>query len=230
MVIGETSFGKGTVQTVADLDELAKNDKPEYGEVKMTIAQFFRINGGTTQLRGVTPDIKLPSMTDTKDFGESSFDNALPWTQIKAADFTPEGNLDAIVPMLIASHDKRVSHDKDFKYLQEDIAEVNKVRRTNLISLNEAERRKQREAQEQRDKSRENDKGSNGTEKAVATASHVFQDDGMLSSERKLSTDLAIEDANKKARDILLTEAANIVSDEAGLLKDNPKLAAIVAP
>ena len=57
VIIGEPSFGKGTVQTVVDLDEEARNPKPEFGELKMTVAQFFRINGGTTQLRGVTPDI-----------------------------------------------------------------------------------------------------------------------------------------------------------------------------
>ena len=225
VVIGETSFGKGTVQTVADLDQIAKNNKPEFGEVKMTIAQFFRINGGTTQLRGVTPDIKLPSMNDTKDFGESSFDNALPWSQIKPADYKPEGNLAAIVPMLIASHDKRVSQDQDFKYLQEDIAEFDKMRRTNLISLNEADRLKQRKAQESRDKSRDKNRDDDKSHKATAKAgSHAFQDDGMLSSERNLSADLAIENADKNAKDILLNEAAHVISDEAELLKNNPRL------
>jgi len=231
VVIGETSFGKGTVQTVADLDELAKNDKPEYGDVKVTIAQFFRINGGTTQLRGVTPDISLPSMTDPEEFGESSFDNALPWTQIRAADYTPEGNLAGILPTLVASHNKRISHDRDFSYLQEDIAEVNKLRRANLISLNEADRRKEREAQEAREKSREKDSGNNGSGKASASAvNHALQDDGMLSSERDLSDDLAMEKANKKAKDILLDEAAHVVSDEAGLLKSEPKLEASISP
>lgn len=231
VVIGETSFGKGTVQTVADLDRLAKNDKPEFGEVKMTIAQFFRINGGTTQLRGVTPDIKLPSLNDTKDFGESSFDNALPWSQIKAADYRPEGNLTTIVPMLIASHDKRVSHDQDFRYLQEDIAELNKIRQTNLISLNEADRRKERDAQESREKYRDKSRGDNQSHKTSAKAgSHAFQDDGMLSSERNPSADLAIENANKNAKDILLNEAAHVISDEAGLLKTNPRLAENISP
>ena len=227
VVIGATSFGKGTVQTVADLDQIAKNDKPEFGEVKLTIAQFFRINGGTTQLRGVTPDISLPSMTDTKEFGESSYDNALPWTQIKAADYTPEGNLSGIVPVLIASHDKRVSQDKDFQYLQEDIAEFDKLRRKNLISLNEADRRKEREAQEAREKSREQNSGDNKSAKASAAA---LQDDGMLSSERNLGADLAIENANKNAKDILLNEAAHILSDEVGLLKNNPRFAASISP
>ena len=231
VVIGETSFGKGTVQTVADLDRIARNDKPEFGEIKLTIAQFFRINGGTTQLQGVTPDIKLPSMTDMQDFGESSFDNALPWSQIKAADYRPEGNLASIVPMLVASHDKRISHDKDFQYLQEDIAEVNKLRRTNLISLNEADRRKERDAEEARDKARESSSGDNKSNKASAVAeSHMLQDDGMLPSERKLSADKAIENANKSAKDILLNEAAHVVSDEVGLLKANSRLTASISP
>ncbi len=231
VVIGETSFGKGTVQTVADLDQIAKNDKPQFGAIKMTIAQFFRINGGTTQLRGVSPDIKLPSMTDTEEFGESSFDNALPWTQIKAADFTPEGNLTTILPMLIANHDKRVSHDKDFKYLQEDIAEFKKMRQKNLISLNEDDRRKERETQEAREKSREKNRGGDESDKASAQArSHALQDDGMLSSERNLSADLAIENANKNAKDILLNEAVHILSDEVGLQKVDSRLAASISP
>ncbi|MGZ3237280.1 MAG: S41 family peptidase, partial [Burkholderiaceae bacterium] len=85
LIIGEQSYGKGTVQTMISLDQIAKNEKAGLGELKMTIAQFFRVNGGTTQLRGVTPDIGFPAISDTESFGESSFDNALPWTQIKSA-------------------------------------------------------------------------------------------------------------------------------------------------
>lgn len=217
VVIGGTSFGKGTVQTVADLDQIAKRDKPQLGELKLTVAQFFRINGGTTQLRGVTPDIKLPTLIDTADFGESSYDNALPWTQIKAADYIPAGNLSAIVPRLIASHDKRISHNQDFRYLQEDIAEIDTLRRKNQVSLNESERRKERKTQEARIKSR-----------AVAVDTK-FQDDGMLSSERKLSDELALEKANKNTKDVLLNEAAHIVSDEAVLLADT-RIAATTSP
>jgi carboxyl-terminal processing protease len=221
VVIGETSFGKGTVQTVADLDQLVKNDKPEFGEVKMTIAQFFRINGGTTQQRGVTPDITLPSLSDASDFGESTFGNALPWSQIKAADYKPDGDLSGILPLLIASHNKRINHDRDFKYLEEDIADFNKMRRTNLISLNETERRKEREAQEARDAYRE----KSGSQSGKSVAAQAFQDDGMLSSERNLNTELAIEHANRNAKDILLGEAAHIVSDEARLLSSDSRLA-----
>jgi len=231
VVIGETSFGKGTVQTVADINQIANLDKPQLGEIKFTVAQFFRINGGTTQLRGVIPDIKFPTLADTADFGESSYDNALPWSQIKMADYVPAGDLTGIVPKLIASYDKRISHDKDFKYLQEDIAELDTLRQKNLISLNETERRKEREAQEAREKSREKTGAANRPDKASPlAANNKFRDDGMLSNERDLSDDLAIEKANNSAKDILLNEAAHIVSDAAALLKPDPRLAASTSP
>jgi carboxyl-terminal processing protease len=155
LIIGEPSFGKGTVQTLVNLDRFAQGDKAKYGELKMTIAQFFRINGGTTQLRGVTPDIKLPTMSDSDSFGESSYDNALPWTMIKPAVYIPAGELKEIVPLLDKKHEARVAKDKDFQYLLEDIALVKKQRKDNLISLNEAARRKERDAQEARAKLRE---------------------------------------------------------------------------
>ncbi|WGG52618.1 carboxy terminal-processing peptidase [Rugamonas sp. DEMB1] len=156
LIIGEASFGKGTVQTLVNLDRFAQGEKaPRLGELKMTIAQFFRINGGTTQLRGVTPDIKLPAMADGDSFGESSYDNALPWTSIKPAVYITAGELKEIVPMLDKRHEARVAKDKDFQYLQEDIALAKKIRKENLISLNETVRRKERDTQEARSKLRE---------------------------------------------------------------------------
>ena len=235
LVIGETSFGKGTVQTVLDLDRLEKSDKPKFGELKMTIAQFFRINGGTTQMRGVVPDISLPMISDAEDFGESSYDNALPWSQIKPAAYKSAGSLTGIMPQLIAIHDARVSKDKDFKALREDIAEFNTQRKKNLISLNETDRRKERAVQEARILAREkNDaakKGGNSADKeALVDDSAAFEDDGLQSNERNLAADLAIEKARKNAKDVLLNEAVHILSDEVGLLKADPKLASTVLP
>ncbi|MGV7207447.1 carboxy terminal-processing peptidase [Oxalobacteraceae bacterium A2-2] len=155
IIIGEPSFGKGTVQTMINLDRYASSDKSRYGDLKMTVAQFFRINGGTTQLRGVTPDIKLPSMTDPDSFGESSYDNALPWTSIKPAPYIATGDMKDIVPLLDKRHEARIAKDKDFQYLAEDIALANKQRKDNLISLNEKARRKERDEQEARAKLRE---------------------------------------------------------------------------
>lgn len=238
LVIGEPSFGKGTVQTMVNLDQIAHNDKAKFGELKMTIAQFFRINGGTSQLRGVIPDISFPTTSDTESFGESSYDNALPWGKIKAAKYTPAGDLTDLLPMLQARHDARVAQDKDFQYLREDIAEFNMQRKKNLLSLNEAERRKERDAQEARLKSREK---NGGTEKAAnektipkgkskALKLVAFEDDGLQANERTLTAELTAEKAQKNAKDVLLNEAVQILGDEIGLLKTNTKLATHVLP
>jgi carboxyl-terminal processing protease len=155
LIIGEPSFGKGTVQTLINLDRFGQSDKSRFGELKMTIAQFFRINGGTTQLRGVTPDIKLAATSDAESFGESSYDNALPYTQVKPAVYIPAGELKEIVPILDKKHEARVAKDKDYQYLLDDINYVKKQRKDNVVSLNETVRRKERDQQEARAKLRE---------------------------------------------------------------------------
>ena len=88
LIIGETTFGKGTVQNLIDLDRWPANEEPQFGQVKLTIAQFFRVSGGSTQHKGVVPDIRFPVTVDASEFGESTYDNALPWTRIAAAPHT----------------------------------------------------------------------------------------------------------------------------------------------
>lgn len=235
LVIGEPSFGKGTVQTIVDLADAANlpaPNKPKLGELKMTIAQFFRINGGATQLRGVTPDIALPSALDAERFGESSYDNALPWTQVKAADYSPIGDLTDLLPMLQARHDSRVAQDKEYKLLLEDIAEVHTQRKKNVISLNEAERRKERDRLEARAKAREERTGNASAAQLAASAGikRQQQDDGLQFNERSLADELAAEKARKDAKDVLLAETGQVMCDETALLKTNSKLAARVLP
>ena len=259
LIIGEPSFGKGTVQTLVNLDRFGQSEKARYGELKMTIAQFFRINGGTTQLRGVTPDIKLPVMADSDAFGESSYDNALPWTAIKPAVYLPAGDLKEIVPLLDKKHEARVAKDKDYQYLLDDIALAKKQRKENFISLNEAARRKERDAQEARAKLREarlvanvpgsddpvlipdpkdalnkavSAKPANGkTPPKVATVKGALRtDDGLQADERALSAELDAENAAKAAKDVLLNEAVHILADEVSLLKTDTRLASRVLP
>jgi carboxyl-terminal processing protease len=230
VIIGEPSFGKGTVQTVVSLDQVAHNEKPQFGELKMTIAQFFRLNGGTTQLRGVVPDIRFPTVSDTEHFGESSYDNALPWTEIKAANYLPVGDLSRMLPLLENRHASRIAKDKDFQYLLEDLREVQEQRNKRELSLNEAERRKEREIREARLKQREESKGAeagkNGKPiKQAAVRKILPQDAGLRAGERSLSEELADEKAQKEAKDIWLDEAARIVGDEAAMLKTEPQLA-----
>jgi carboxyl-terminal processing protease len=223
IIIGEPSFGKGTVQTLVPLDRFAQSDKARYGELKMTIAQFFRINGGTTQLRGVVPDIKLPSLSDAEGFGESSYDNALPWTSIKPAYYAPSGDLRELVGPLQKRHEARIAKDRDFQFLQQDIIELRKQRKENSISLVETVRRKERDQQEARAKERERrlaGKDSNGPR----------SDDGLQADERSLKDDIAAEKAAKSAKDVFLTEAANIMADEVAMLRTDTRMASRVAP
>ncbi len=236
LVIGEGSFGKGTVQALINLDEVAKNDKQKFGELKLTVAQFFRINGGTTQLRGVKPDIVLPAFADAEGFGESSYDNALPWVQVKAADYAPAGDLHFLLPVLQKRHEVRVKNDKDLRLLEEDIAEFNLQRKKNLVSLNEAERRKERDIQDAKLGSREayEDVGQSVRgrlgRKQEPTKGKALRDDGLQADERDLAKELAAEKADKNVKDVLLNEAAQILSDEVGLLKPGAGLAARAKP
>lgn len=203
IIIGEPSFGKGTVQTVVDLDRVARNSKPELGQLKLTIAQFFRVDGGTTQLQGVVPDITLPGFLDPKAIGESSYDNALPWTKIKPAKYAVQGDPDKLLPTLQAKHDARIKTDQDFQRFVEDIADLKAVREKKTISLNEVERRAEMAETEAKMKAR----AESGTGLVREN------DDGLQANERSITANIAIENARKNAKDVLQNEAAAIVVD-----------------
>lgn len=222
IIIGELSYGKGTVQTVINLDRIAKNDTPKFGEIKMTVAQFFRINGGTTQLDGVNPDIHLPSLNDLESFGESSYENALPWTSIRPAKYAKINDFDSMVPQLMAQHESRIKANQDFQYLNDDIEKITKQRQKKSITLNEAARRLERKKQEaELDARKKQSKESKNT---------ALLDDGLLASERNLKKDLEKEKNAEDDKDILLNEAANILSDTALLLKEKSKALIVKRP
>lgn len=231
LIIGEASFGKGTVQSVAELSNWLHDDKAKTGAIKLTIAQFFRVNGGTTQLRGVAPDITLATTSDAALFGESTFDNALPWSQVRPADYVRTGDVTDILPILEAKHESRIAKDKDYQYLLETLAFNEAQRKKNEISLNEAERRKERDAFEARQKAHERaveaDKGKKPDAKDTVKAK---EDDGLQFDERSLKAQIEQEKESKEAKDVLLLEAIHVLGDEVGLLKTNAKLAARVLP
>ncbi|MCK9538183.1 carboxy terminal-processing peptidase [Dokdonella sp.] len=253
LIIGEPTFGKGTVQNLIDLDEVAHSEKPEFGEVKMTIAQFFRIDGGSTQLRGVVPDISFPLTVDAKDFGESSYDNALPWTSIAPAEYKPVANLKPIIPTLIERHDARVKDNVAWQVFEDDLADMRKLRSEKTVSLNETVRREERAAQEARRKAREERlaaadaaSGEAAGDAAQAPAGDTAQpagaaqppvssinlpvDDGLQPDERSIASDLKREKNAKERRDVVLDEAAHILADEIALVQADAKLAAQVLP
>jgi carboxyl-terminal processing protease len=225
LIIGQSSFGKGTVQSMIDLDALTKSDKPQFGELKMTVAQFFRVNGGTTQLRGVVPDIGFPGYFDEGAIGESGFDNALPWTQIKAVYYSPSANVRSIIPALAEKHALRIKQDADFKNLHVDMAQLKEQRSKNEISLNEVERRKERLAREAELAARttglHDGKSDTGDTASITPAAvkNPRLDDGMLASERSLADELSAEKSIKNLKDIVLIEATRVMGDAIGLLR-----------
>lgn len=207
VIIGEPSFGKGTVQTVVNLDEVVQNPVPKLGELKFTVAQFFRVNGGTTQLRGVTPDISLPGTFDIKTTGESSFENALPWSEVDPAKYKLFGDVSKILPALQAKHDERVKTDKEYQRFVEDIEALKAQREKTVISLNEANRRDEINKETQRLAARGENQGELDASK----------DDGLQANERSLNADIAIEKARTTAKDALQNEAAAIVANLADI-------------
>ena len=170
LIVGEPTYGKGTVQNLVDLDQLKQNEKPELGELKMTIQQFFRVDGGSTQLRGVSPDIAFPITADFDQNGEQTYDNALAWSSIKSANYAPTSDLKSIVPTLETLHATRASTDKDWQALQADVADFRKLRKDTTISLNEQTRRQERDDQDQKCRERHPDKSCGGAPKTVASS------------------------------------------------------------
>ena len=228
VIMGQSSYGKGTVQSMIDLDELAKSGQPQLGELKMTVAQFFRVSGDTTQLKGVVPDIGFPGSFDEGVTGESSFDNALPWTKIMAVYYAPSANVKSIMPSLAEKHVLRTQLDADFRRLQEDMEEVKRLRDTTDISLNEAQRRQERLGREAQLAARQAvshhsspSASGAGVTLPQETSSTAF-DDGMLPSERSVKEELRAEKSMKSLKDIVLIEATRIMNDAIGLLR--PKM------
>ncbi|GAA4854924.1 carboxy terminal-processing peptidase [Luteimonas vadosa] len=228
LVIGETTFGKGTVQNLVDLDRWPANEGTQYGQVKLTIAQFFLPGGSSTQNKGVVPDIRFPVTVDASEYGESTYDNALPWTRIAAVPHVQYGNFATLLPKLDALHDARVAKDREFQWWSQDVAEFRAEQEKKYVSLNEAERRAERDRQAAKRKQRQEERKRLGL--ALDPLAEESIDDGLQSSERNVAQDAAREKAAEKRPDPLLRESAAILADAVRLLDGNRQLAAAVLP
>jgi carboxyl-terminal processing protease len=228
LVIGETTFGKGTVQTMVDLDRWPANEKPRFGEVKLTVAQFFRPDGSSTQNKGVAPDVAFPASVDSSEFGESTYPNALPWTRIAAAPHVRYGNFAPLLEQLDARHQARSAKDTEYQWWAEDVRKFREEQAKKSISLNEAERRAERDKFDAQRKQRAQMRVALGIEQDPLLESRA--DDGLTADERNVADSVAREAAAKKATDPLLRESAAILADAIGLLGKDAKLAAQVLP
>uniref|UniRef100_A0A832CVD0 Tail-specific protease n=1 Tax=Ignavibacterium album TaxID=591197 RepID=A0A832CVD0_9BACT len=157
IIIGENTYGKGTVQNLIDLNMFTNRKNMRLGQVKLTIAKFYRINGKSTQRLGVKPDIELPSYFLPEEFGESSEPAALPFDEISKLNYEQYGDIQKFIPDLIKKHNQRTENDPDFQHLIDQIKEYRESRNQTMVSLNEEVRRKQKEADEERKFQRENE-------------------------------------------------------------------------
>jgi carboxyl-terminal processing protease len=136
LIIGQQTYGKGTVQNAHPLNYTIFGRKPELGQLNVTIGKYYRITGESTQDRGVTPDISIPSLIDANEVGESTRDRALPWDHIESAAFKVEGDLKPVAAQLQKLHDERTADSADFKYLRADIIALDAIRNQKTVSLN----------------------------------------------------------------------------------------------
>ncbi|RLA34237.1 MAG: hypothetical protein DRR11_03380 [Gammaproteobacteria bacterium] len=193
VIIGQQTFGKGTVQNLYSLDQYVRNPEDEgLGQLTLTIGKYYRVTGESTQHRGVDPDISLPSHIDVDVVGESVRESALPWDTIRTTKFRAGDPLETTISTLTASHISRSKDDPDFQYLVEGIRDIEEVRARKTVALNIDKRRVEREESMARRLEREN-------------ARRAALDLEPLASMEELE--------DTEAPDVQLDQAAGIVTD-----------------
>lgn len=199
VIIGQQTFGKGTVQNLYSLDQYSRsNDGQRFGQLTLTIGKYYRITGASTQHRGVHPDIVLPSSIDTKLVGESARENALPWDTIETTRFKAGDPLTSMIESLATRHTERSKDDPNFEYQLDRIRASKRIREQKTVSLDINARRATREGELTATLNRENNR-------RVA-----------MGLERLESLD---DFDDEEFPDIQLDQAAKIVADMAALRK-----------
>ncbi len=158
LIIGQTTFGKGTVQNLVPLDRWSR--EPVNGQLTVTIGKFYRVTGESTQHRGVEPDIPLASVLDTKEVGESALESSLPWDRIAGVPFKTStvATTEPSVALLASAEDARAQRDPDYRWLVSDIAAIDTLREQHSVSLNLKVRREERAREDKERLERENNR------------------------------------------------------------------------
>jgi carboxyl-terminal processing protease len=198
IVVGEQSYGKGTVQTLTNLTE---------GQLKLTTAKFYRVNGDSTQHRGVVPDIHYPSIFDFDEVGESSLEHALKWDTIHAANHEQVNDIETYLVKLANQHKARMSNTPDYENLLARIDYLNERKSNSVVSLNEKERRKEIEKTNQRILELANSLRNKKSQPLFSTIEELEEEEKRKSTERMSNANIRPEE------DFLLRESAHILSD-----------------
>ncbi|MBD2819557.1 carboxy terminal-processing peptidase [Xenorhabdus sp. 42] len=204
LIVGESTFGKGTVQQYRPLsriyDQMLKPDWPEVGSVQYTIQKFYRVNGGSTQLKGVTPDITMPTGNELFEIGESQEDNALPWDSIPPANYASSKVISTLIALLSKLHNQRIANDPEFKYIKQDIAYYKVIKdRNGVYSLNYSQREKENKEYETSKLNRINERFKREGKKLLKSLDDLPKDykgpDPYLDESVKIALDLAHQPA-----------------------------------
>ena len=171
LIVGDSStHGKGTVQSLLPLDALMRDNDLTFsynpGALKVTIRKFYRASGSSTQLKGVVPDIILPSINNVAEVGEASIDNAMPWDEIRSADFEKMNRVQTYLDELRKRSTHRIDTDREFAYLREDIEQFKKLVADKSVSLNEQKRLKEKAETETRAQARKKERLARKTPEA----------------------------------------------------------------
>lgn len=195
VIIGQQTFGKGTVQNLYSLDQyVRRSDDEGLGQLTLTIGKYYRVTGESTQHRGVDPDIKLPSPIDTALVGESVRDTALPWDTIRTTRFRAGKPLDGTIATLMTSYRQRSKDDPDYQFYTAGIQDVETARAQTAVSLDIEKRRKEREEIRQRRLGRENARRAARGLEAIGTPEELEELEGpdvQLDQSAAIVTDMA---------------------------------------
>ncbi len=222
LIVGEKStFGKGTVQSIIDLSQYLPGAMRSYnpGAVKLTIQKFYRVSGGSTQNRGVIPDVKLPSLEDYMDIAESALKNAMPYDETDPASFERTESVTAPKNKELARLSaERVAASPEFTYVRSDIERYKKQKEEKTISLNEKKRVAEKKADEDREAQRKKERAARKSKELVATEITLESIDG--AEPPKKSTAAVTMEAEgpdyEKAPpvpDFVLEETAHVLAD-----------------
>ncbi|MFN2289144.1 MAG: carboxy terminal-processing peptidase, partial [Chromatocurvus sp.] len=202
IIVGDRSFGKGTVQTMVPLEE---------GQLKVTESKFYRISGDSTQHRGVVPDIEFPSMFNAEEIGESSLDHALAWDQINPVRHRRYGDLDSVIPELDTLFNERKKDNGELNYLVEQFSMANDQSSVDRVSLNEGVRRARRESRMEQALAIENRRReARGKEPLASLDDDPVESDAANEDEEAVAGN---EHGIDNGDDVLLVEAGNIFAD-----------------
>lgn len=234
LIVGNQTYGKGTVQNVMPLNEYINSAEMELGQLKMTMGQFFRINGGSTQNRGVIPDIIFPAAPGFEKYGEATYENALPWNSISSSNYTVFDDLSDEISQLKQRYEARSEVNFEFDFLKKEIELYEQEKDEVSVSLSLAERQRRVEERKARKKERKDKRAAMmaaiepnpllGEVTLLFDSNEALKSDDTLLAEQRAEAAIDNEEEGEEDEEFIdfrLHETARILADFIDLKLEN---------